>query len=126
MCALNEAVNFTQDISIGQLRYNRYAGAWLNEAKVDYSRFRRQPVPNTPGLPARVYTYRDAAGTQTDNYIGSNLSIQEFTQKRLGFRDDLPYPHGGEHGFTTGVSVDLGGHADFNGHVENPRVAHCA
>src|SRR6266404_6549258 len=30
MCAFSEAVNFAQDVSIGQLRYNRYAGAWLN------------------------------------------------------------------------------------------------
>ena len=124
MCALNEAVNFTQDISIGQLRYNRYAGAWLNEAKVDYSRFRRQPVPNTPGLPARVYTYRDAAGTQTDNYIGSNLSIQDFTQKRLGFRDDLTYSHGGEHVFKTGVSLDLVSYDVFKGNDETPRFAY--
>ncbi len=124
MCALNEAVNFTQDISIGQLRYNRYAGAWLNEAKVDYSRFRRKPVPNTPGLPARVYTYRDAAGTQTDNYIGSNLSIQDFTQKRLGFRDDLTYSHGGEHVFKTGVSLDLVSYDVFKGNDETPRFAY--
>src|SRR6266571_17059 len=45
MCAFNEAVNFAQDVTIGQLRYNRFAGEWLNEAKVDYSRFRRNPVP---------------------------------------------------------------------------------
>ncbi len=124
MCALNEAVNFAQDISIGQLRYNRYAGAWLNEAKIDYSRFRRTPKPNTPGLPARVFTYRDAAGTQTDNYIGSNLSIQDFTQKRLGFRDDLTYSRGGQHVFKTGVSVDLVSYDVFKGNDETPRFAY--
>src|SRR3989475_3288047 len=125
MCALNEAVNFAQDISIGQLRYNRYAGAWLNEAKVDYSRFRRNPVPNTPGLPARVYTYRDVGGTQTtDGFIGSNLSIQDFTQKRIGFRDDLTYSHGGQHVFKMGASVDLVSYDVLKGNDETPRFAY--
>ena len=116
MCAFSEAVNFAQDVSIGQLRYNRYAGAWLNEAKVDYSRFRRQPSPDTPGLPARVYSYRDASsGNMTNNFIGSNLSIQDFTQKRLGFRDDLTYSHGGQHVFKMGASVDLVSYDVFKG-----------
>src|SRR5438093_9366719 len=30
MCAVNEAVNYAQDISIAQLRYNRFAAAWLS------------------------------------------------------------------------------------------------
>src|SRR3989475_3797882 len=125
MCALNEAVNFTQDISIGQLRYNRYAGAWLNEAKVDYSRFRRQPSPDTPGLPARVYSYRDASsGNMTNNFIESNLSIQDFPQKRLGFRDDLTYSHGGQHVFKMGASVDLVSYDVFKGNDETPRFAY--
>src|SRR5438552_3491016 len=125
MCALNEAVNFAQDISIGQLRYNRYAGAWLNEAKVDYSRFRRNPVPNTPGLPARVYTYRDVLGTQTtDGFIGSNLSVQDFTQRRIGLRDDLTYSHGGQHVFKMGASVDLVSYDVFKANNETPRFAY--
>ena len=125
MCAFSEAVNFAQDVSIGQLRYNRYAGAWLNEAKVDYSRFRRQPSPDTPGLPARVYSYRDASsGNMTNNFIGSNLSIQDFTQKRLGFRDDLTYSHGGQHVFKMGASVDLVSYDVFKGNDETPRFAY--
>src|SRR5216683_1877550 len=71
MCALNEAVNFTQDI-----------------------------------------------------YIGSNLSIEDFTQKRLGFRDDLTYSHGGEHVFKTGVSLDLVSYDVFKGNDETPRFAY--
>ena len=124
MCAFDEAVNFKQDVSIGQLRYNRFAGAWLNEAKVDYSRFRRNPVPNTPGLPARVYTYRDASNNNTDNYIGSNLSVQDFTQKRLGLRDDLTYSRGGQHVFKMGASVDFVTYDVFKGNDETPRFAY--
>jgi hypothetical protein len=124
MCALNEAVNYGQDVSIAQLRYNRFTGAWLNEAKVDYSRFRRHPSPNTPGLPARVYSYRDAGGTMTDNYIGSNLSVQDFTQRRIGFRDDLTYSHGGQHVFKMGASFDLVSYDVFKANNETPRFAY--
>jgi carboxypeptidase family protein/TonB-dependent receptor-like protein len=125
MCAFNEAVNFRQDITIGQLRYNRFAGAWLNEAKVDYSRFRRNPTPNAPGLPARVYSYRDAAfGNKTNNYIGSNLSIQDFTQKRLGFRDDLTHSSGGQHVIKMGASLDFVMYDVFKGNDETPRFAY--
>ena len=124
MCTFAEAVNFRQDISIAQFRYNRFAGAWLNEAKVDYSRFRRQPSPNEPGLPARVYSYRAASGNMTNNFIGSNLSIQDFTQKRLGFRDDLTYSRGGQHVFKMGASVDFVTYDVFKGNDETPRFAY--
>src|SRR5439155_911992 len=39
MCAYEEAVNFRQNVTIAQLKYSRFAGSWLNETKVDYSRF---------------------------------------------------------------------------------------
>ncbi len=123
MCAFNEAVNYRQDVSIGQLRYNRFWGAWLNEAKVDYSRFRRNPSPNNPGLPARVYSY-SVAGNNTDNYVGSNLSTQDFIQKRLGFRDDLTYSRGGEHVFKMGASLDFVNYDVFKGNDETPRFAY--
>ena len=124
MCAFNEAINHREDVTIGQLRYNRFAGAWLNEAKVDYSRFRRNPTPNSPGLPARVYSYRDGTGNMTDNYIGSNLSVQDFTQKRLGLRDDLTYSRGGKHVFKTGASVDFVTYDVYKANNETPRFAY--
>lgn len=103
--AFQEAVNFRQNIGIAQLKHNYFSGAWLNEAKVDYSRFRRNPSPNTPGLPSRLYFYPNG-----DARIGSNLSTQDFIQKRLGFRDDLTYTGfhgGGDHVFKMGANVDL-------------------
>jgi len=120
--AFQEAVNFRQDVSVAQLRYNRFWGEWLNEAKVDYSRFRRNPSPNTPGLPARVYQYKNS-----DNVIGSNLSTQDFIQKRLGFRDDLTYSgfqRGGQHVFKAGASVDFVTYDVFKGNDETPRFAY--
>jgi outer membrane receptor protein involved in Fe transport len=119
MCAFNEAVNYRQDVTVGQLKYNRFSGPWLNEAKVDYSRFRRNPSPNLPGLPARVYSYNN-----TDNYIGSNLSTQDYVQKRLGFRDDLTYSSGGQHVFKAGASLDFVTYDVFKGNDETPRFAY--
>src|SRR5439155_22968097 len=39
--------------------------------------------------------------------IGSNLSTQDFIQKRLGVRDDLTRQSGGQHVFKGGLSVDF-------------------
>jgi outer membrane receptor protein involved in Fe transport len=117
--AFQEAVNFRQNVSVGQLRYNRFWGEWLNEAKVDYSRFRRNPSPNTPGLPARIYQY----GGQ-EHVIGSNFSTQDFIQRRVGFRDDLTYSgfrSGGQHVFKGGASIDFVTYDVHKGNDETPR-----
>ena len=103
--AFQEAVNFRQNVSIAQLRYNYFTGPWLNEAKIDYSNFRRNPAPNEPGIPGRHYFYSTG-----DAYIGSNLSIQDFIQKRLGLRNDLTFTGfhlGGDHIFKGGASIDF-------------------
>jgi outer membrane receptor protein involved in Fe transport len=105
MCSFQEAVNFRQNVAVGQFKYNHTSGAWLNEAKVDYSRFERHPSPNTPGLAAQIYHYPGQ-----DAQIGSNLSTQDFIQKGLGLRDDITYSgfqSGGQHVFKAGVSVDF-------------------
>ena len=122
MCAFNEAVDFAQNVAVGQLRYTRSSGAWLNEAKVDYSRFQRNPKPDTPGSPARIYQINGQ-----DNVIGSNFSTQNFIQKRLGFRDDITYSgfHGaGEHVFKAGASFDFVTYDIFKGNDETPRFSY--
>jgi hypothetical protein len=100
--SLESAVNFRQDVTIGQFRYTRFWGGWLNEAKVDYSRFRRDPSPNTPGIPSRQYHF----GSQNPR-IGSDISTQDFLQKRIGLRDDLTYSGYQQHTFKSGVSIDF-------------------
>jgi hypothetical protein len=103
--AFQEAVNYRQNVSVAQAKYNYFTGAWLNEAKVDFSNFRRNPSPNTPGTAARIYQFNN-----TDNAIGSNRSTQDFKQDRLGFRDDLTYTGFkflGDHVFKGGASLDL-------------------
>jgi hypothetical protein len=103
--AFATAVNFRQNVSVGQVKYNYFTGPWLNEAKVDYSRFRRNPSPNLPGIPRRVYQYNN-----NDYVIGSNQSTQDFVQKRVGLRDDVTYTGfrmAGEHVFKGGASIDF-------------------
>ena len=100
-----EAVNYRQTVRIAQLKYNYFVGPWLNEAKVDYSNFRRNPSPNQPGFPGRHYFYPSG-----DAYIGSNLSVQDFIQKRLGLRNDLTFTGfhlAGDHVVKGGASIDF-------------------
>ena len=102
--AFQEAVNYHQTVTVGQLKYNYFVGPLFNEAKVDYSNFRRNPRPNTPGI-QRQYQYPGGSAV-----IGANLSTQDFTQKRLGFRDDLTYSGfklAGDHVIKTGASLDF-------------------
>jgi hypothetical protein len=102
--SFQEAVNYHQAVTVGQLKYNYFVGPWFNEAKVDYSNFRRNPRPNTPGIQS-VYQYPGGSAV-----IGANLSTQDFTQKRLGLRDDLTYSGfklAGDHVIKTGASLDF-------------------
>jgi hypothetical protein len=106
--AFTAAANFRQDVTIGQLRYNRFWGAWLNETKIDYSRFRRNPSPNVPGDPARMYRYLIPTTTTAQHaWIGSSLTVQDFIQKRLGIRNDITYSGGQQHVIKAGVSADF-------------------
>ncbi|MDP9206654.1 MAG: TonB-dependent receptor [Gemmatimonadota bacterium] len=100
--AFSEAINYHQNVSVAQAKYNYFVGPLLNEAKVDYSNFRRNPRPNEPGV-QRVF---DPIGA----IIGANVSTQDFVQKRLGLRDDLTYSGfklAGDHVVKTGASLDF-------------------
>ena len=105
-CAFEQAVRYRQNVSVAQARYNIFSGSWLNEAKIDYSRFRRNPSPNESGFPQRVYQGLPGG----DAVIGSGRSTQDFIQRRLGIRDDLTYSGfqaGGQHVIKVGASVDF-------------------
>ena len=82
-----------------------FSGPLLNEAKVDYSRFRRNPTPAEPGIPNRLIFYPGG-----DARIGSALSVQDYTQTRIGLRDDVTWSGFramGEHVFKAGVNLDF-------------------
>lgn len=99
------AVNYQQNESVLQLKHNYFVGPWLNEAKIDFSHFQRAPRPDVEGIPARNYNYNN-----TDHFIGGNRSTQDYTQNRVGLRNDLTYSglHGlGEHVIKGGASLDF-------------------
>lgn len=99
------AVDFRQNVTVAQAKYSFFTGPWLNEAKVDFSRFQRNPRPATLGLPARIYQLPGG-----DARIGSDFSTQDFVQRRIGLRNDLTFSGfeaGGTHVFKGGVSLDL-------------------
>ncbi len=101
-------VHYLQNNTVVQLKHSYFSGPWLNEAKIDYSRFQRNPGPLTPGIPARDSIYNNA-----DHLIGSNLSTQNFKQNRVGLRNDLTYSGfnwAGDHVFKGGASVDFVGY----------------
>lgn len=103
--AFTEAVNYRQNVAIAQGKYSWFRGPWLNEAKIDLSDFRRNPRPNEPGLPLRHFFYSGG-----EALIGSNLSVQDFDQRRLGLRNDLTYTGfqwAGDHVFKTGATLDF-------------------
>ncbi|PYP57096.1 MAG: hypothetical protein DMD40_09105 [Gemmatimonadetes bacterium] len=98
--AYAKAVHYGQDVDFSSLKHTSVTGPWLNEAMLTYSRFRRTQTPQTPGIPQRDYGFA---------VLGSYETNQDFTQKRLGFRDDLTYTgfrSGGEHVIKVGVALD--------------------
>lgn len=106
--AYSAAVNFRQNVSSVLLRYNRVIGTLLNEAKIEYSRFQRNPSPNTPGTPARFFDYLKPGTTNRETaWIGSDVSEQDFIQTRIGLRDDITYSGKQQHVIKAGVSIDL-------------------
>ncbi len=108
--AAQAAVNYRQDIGLGILKHSFFSGEWLNEANVTFQNFKRNPSPDISNLPSREFQNGSASSCCTSfGRIGSFLSIQDFTQKRLGFRDDVTYTGlgNGSHVLKAGVTVDM-------------------
>ena len=62
MCAFNEAVDFAQNVAVGQLRYTRSSGEWLNEAKaVDNAIYAAIAASDTPSLDSAMRRLSRAA-----------------------------------------------------------------
>ncbi|HYK11881.1 MAG TPA: carboxypeptidase regulatory-like domain-containing protein [Gemmatimonadales bacterium] len=122
MCAFNEAVNYRDNTSIAQLRYTRAMGSWLNESKVDFSNFERNPSPNAGTGAMQIYQY----GGQSFA-VGPNRSTQDYTQKRLGLRDDLTYTgfHWmGDHVVKMGASFDFDKYNILKGNDDTPQFSY--
>ena len=104
---LESGVHFKNDVTTGILKYNHFSGAWLDEAALSYQRSRDNPSP-VPGSEAVSRLFNDFAGG--DAQLGPDVSIQDFTQKRITLRNDLSYSGlqwSGQHVLKTGVSIDF-------------------
>src|SRR5712691_6666741 len=100
-------VHFKNDVTTGILKYNHFSGPWLDEAAVSYQRSRDNPSP-VPGSEAVSRLFNDFAGG--DAQLGPDITIQDFTQKRIALRNDLTYSGlqwSGQHVIKTGASIDL-------------------
>jgi hypothetical protein len=99
------ATNYRQDVTIANLKHTYNKGAMLNEAKIDYTSFRRNPSAATPDVYLRDYIYSGG-----EALIGSYRTTQDFTQRDVGLRDDITYTGfgwRGDHVVKTGLSLDF-------------------
>ncbi|MFN2399580.1 MAG: carboxypeptidase regulatory-like domain-containing protein [Gemmatimonadaceae bacterium] len=104
--AFEQAIDYQNTVTIGQLKHNYFVGSLLNEAKIDISRIRRNFEPNNPGIIGRRFEYQGG----NNPYVGSYLSVQDFKQNRVGLRDDVTYSgfnFAGDHIFKGGASIDF-------------------
>src|SRR6266550_1562943 len=103
---LESGVHFKNDVTTGILKYSHFQGAWLDEAALNYQRARDNPSP----VPGNETVNRFYGGSFCCAQIGPDISIQDFTQERIGFRNDLTYSGlhwQGQHVVKTGVSIDF-------------------
>src|SRR5438309_1488 len=110
--AFQSAINYRNNMLTSVLKYNYFSGAWLDEASVTYTNFKRNPSPNTPGLAHR--TFGASPSKNNNNFggadIGSNLSDQDFTQKGIGLRNNVTYTGfhgGGDHVIKAGATANF-------------------
>jgi hypothetical protein len=98
------ATDCRNDIAFGTLKHSYSSGPLHNEAMVSYENFRRNPTAENPGIPNRQFDFGCCI------QLGSNVSSQDFVQKRLGFRNDVTYSGwhlAGDHLVKSGVNIDL-------------------
>ncbi len=103
--SFESGVQFRNDVGTGVLRFTHARGAWLEEASASYQRARDNPRPVPGNDPVnRFYGFGCCA------QIGPDITIQDFTQKRLALRNDLTYSGlqwQGQHVLKGGVSIDF-------------------
>lgn len=99
------ATDYRQNVAMAQAKHSYVRGAMLNEAKLDFTYFRRNPTADDASLVQRHYVYPGG-----EAYLGSYVSDQDFKQRTIGLRDDITYTGfrwSGEHVFKSGLSADF-------------------
>jgi len=104
---LESGVHFKNDVTTGILKYNHFSGPWLNEFALSFQRARDNPSPLPSSEPVSRLFNNFPGG---DAQLGPDITIQDFTQKRIALRNDLTYSGlqwSGQHVIKTGASIDL-------------------
>ncbi len=104
---VESGVHFKNDVTTGILKYNHFSGPWLNEVALSYQRARDNPSP-LPGSEPVSRLFNNFPGG--DAQLGPDITIQDFTQKRIALRNDLTYSGlqwSGQHVIKTGASLDF-------------------
>ncbi len=99
-------VRFNNSVVNVGLKHSFFTGPWLNEAMVNYQRASDNPRP----VPTGVTVNRFYGGAFCCAQIGPDITIQDFTQKRLALRNDLTYSGlrwNGSHVLKGGVTLDF-------------------
>ncbi|MDZ4864435.1 MAG: TonB-dependent receptor [Gemmatimonadota bacterium] len=99
-------VRFNNSVVNVGLKHSYFRGQWLNEAMVNYQRATDNPTP----VPTNQAVNRFYGGAFCCAQIGPDLTIQDFTQKRLALRNDLTYSGlrwAGSHVIKGGVTLDF-------------------
>ena len=99
-------VRFRNDVNTGILKFTTASGAWLNETALSYQRARDNPSP----VPTNDTFNRFYGGSFCCAQIGPDITIQNFTQKRLSLRHDATFAGwswNGHHVLKGGASLDF-------------------
>ena len=121
LTAYTAATHFKNDVYTGILKNTYTAGNLLSEALFSYQDYHYNPTPQNPGPVNRFYGFGCCA------QIGSNVSSQDFKQRRASLREDLTYSGwqvGGQHVVKGGANLDFLKYNVVKRNSETPRYVY--
>ena len=122
--AYETGVRFNNDVNTAVLKHTYAGGMFLNEAMGSYQKYHYNPTPIQAGPVNRFYGFCNSGGCPQ---IGSNTTVQDFTQQRISLRNDLTYSGiqaGGSHVFKVGGNVDFAKYDVIKRNSEIPRFVY--
>jgi hypothetical protein len=121
LSSYQSAKNIKNSVTTGILKHRLNVGSMLNEALVSYQNYHTIPKPNDNGVANRFY------GMGCCVQIGTNQSSQDFTQRRLAFRDDITWSGlqaAGQHVVKAGLTIDFLNYDIIKRNNEIPRFVY--
>jgi hypothetical protein len=112
--AATRANRLKVNVGTGRVKYNIFRGNWLNEAQVSFQRYRDQADRDQDSGLSFFFCCNFIANT------GPGVTTQDFTQKRLGLRNDITYTGIKSHTLKAGVNLDFVDYDIFKRNSERP------